>query len=229
MLSSGRWRVHRLSPAQLKLARLSFWAVLWSRVLVWEASAIAARVFGLARLPSAYNPIDLQPHGRSFGALLTFPVIRWDGDWYLAIARHGYALSAGPSPPRTNFFPLYPLLVGALERIGLPMALAAVAVSITSMWLALYALGRLVELELAPGLGKRWAHPDAAQLAVIALALSPVSFFLSSAYAESLFLALSVGIFLFARHPRARLPVLVLSSALLALLAAEFATWHYVA
>jgi hypothetical protein len=170
-----------------------------SRVLVWEASAIAARTFGLAQQPDAYNPSSLQPAGRSFGALLTFPVIRWDGDWYLAIARHGYALAAGPSPPpRTNFLPLYPLLVGALGRTGLPLAAVAAIVSIGCLVVALVALARLCELELAPG--HPWAQADTTRLTLLMLVLSPVSFVFSAAYAESLYLALSVAVFLFARR-----------------------------
>ena len=175
---------------------------LGTRVLVWEASAIAARTFGLAQQPSAYNPTALRPSGHSLGALLTFPVIRWDGDWYLAIARHGYAVSAlAPSPPpRTNFFPLYPLLVAAFDRIGIPLVIAGVAVSIACLVIALVALFRLVELELRDG--HPWAHPDAARLTVLSLAVSPVAFLFSAAYAESLYLALSVGVFLCARRGR---------------------------
>jgi hypothetical protein len=190
-----------LSPDQRRCLRLSLLAVIGSRVLVWEASMIAARVFGLAHQPNAYNPTSLQPAGRTLGALLTFPVIRWDGDWYLAIASHGYALSAGAHPPpRSNFFPLYPLIVGGLHRVGLPLVIAAVLVSVASLTLALYAFGRLAELELirrAP-----WAGPDTGRLAVLALALSPVSFFFSAAYAESLYLILSVACFLCARRGR---------------------------
>jgi hypothetical protein len=195
------WWRGSLTPGQRSLLRLSVLAAFWSRVLVWESSMIAARVFGLAQQPSAYNPSNLQPAGRSLGALLTFPVIRWDGDWYLAIAGHGYAVSAGVSlPPRANFFPLYPLIVGALGQVGIPLVIGAVIVSIGSLVLALYALGRLVSLELTPG--HPWAHPDTLRLTLIALAISPVAFFFSAAYTESLYLALSVGAFLCARRGR---------------------------
>jgi hypothetical protein len=179
--------------------RLCLVVAVGTRVLVWEASAIAARVFGLAQQPDAYNPSALQPAGRSLGALVTFPVIRWDGDWYLAIAGHGYALSAGLSPPpRTNFFPLYPVLVGALGRVGVPLVAAAAIISIGCLVVALFALARLLELELAGG--HPWAHPDTVRLTLIALSISPVAFVFSAAYAESLYLALSVGVFLCARR-----------------------------
>jgi hypothetical protein len=167
-------------------------------VLVWEASGVAARIFGLAQQPDAYNPSNLQPSGRSLGALLTFPVIRWDGDWYLAIAGHGYALGSVSVPPRANFFPLYPGIVGVLGSAGIPLVLAAAAVSIGCLALALYWLGCLVELDL--GSGHPWAHADAMRLTIIALAISPVAFFFSAAYAESLYLATSVGAVLSARR-----------------------------
>jgi hypothetical protein len=190
----------RLSPEQRWALRVSFLAVLWTRLLVWEASVVGIRLFGVAQ-SQAFDPIDLRRSGYSFGALLTSPVLRWDGMWYLTIARHGYAVSSGSSPPpRANFFPLYPLVVAGLGQVGVPLVLGAVLVSLGCMWIALYALARLMDAEFASG--HRWASPAAARLAVIALAVSPVAFFLSSAYSESLDLALSVGAFLYARQGR---------------------------
>ncbi len=190
----------RLSPEQRRAVRVSFLAVLWTRLLVWEASIVGIRLFGVARSP-AFDPIDLRRTGDSLGTLLTSPVLRWDGMWYLTIARHGYAVSSGLSPPpRANFFPLYPLLVAGLEHVGVPLVLGAVLVSVCCMWIALYALVRLMDAEFASG--HRWASPAAARLAVIALSVSPVAFFLSSAYAESLDLAISVGAFFYARQGR---------------------------
>ena len=71
--------------------------------------------------------------------------------------------------------------------------LAAYAVSAVSFVVALMLLYRLVELEL----GERYARP------VLALvAFWPASFFFSAPYSESLFLALSVGVFYAARTDR---------------------------
>jgi hypothetical protein len=189
----------RLGSERWATVRRCLLLAVGSRVLVWEASAIAARIFGLAQQPDAYNPSSLQPAGRSFGALLTFPVIRWDGDWYLAIARHGYALAGGPSPPpRANFLPLYPLLVGALGRVGMPLSAAGAIISIGWLVIALLALASLCELELAEG--HPWARTGTVRLTLLVLVLSPVSFVFSAAYAESLYLAMSVATFLFARR-----------------------------
>jgi Mannosyltransferase (PIG-V) len=190
----------RPSPEQWRAARVSLLAVFWTRLLVWESSIAAIRLFRVA--PSgAFDPTDLRRTGYSLGTLLTSPVLRWDGMWYLTIARHGYAVSSGLSPPpRANFFPLYPLIVGGLGHVGVPLVLGAVLVSLGCLWIALYALMRLMDAEFASG--QRWASPAAARLTVIALAVSPVAFFLSSAYPESLVLALSVGAFLYARQGR---------------------------
>ena len=162
---------------------------------------LGARLFGIAELPGGYNPPDLQPAGRSLGALLASPVIRWDGDWYLTIAAHGYAASSGISPtPRANFFPLYPLLVATLRQIGTPLLLASVIVSVGAFTVALYLLARLAELERP-----RWnadAPRSAVTLTVVSLAVSPFSFFFSAAYAESVYLAVSVGAFLCGRRGR---------------------------
>ncbi len=73
------------------------------------------------------------------------------------------------------------------------MVAAGVLVSVAALALALWALHRLAELEL----GTR-----AAGWAVALCAAFPMSFFLSAIYSESLYLALSVGVFLAARHER---------------------------
>jgi Mannosyltransferase (PIG-V) len=191
-----------LTPERWRVLRLTVLAVLGTRILVWEASILASRIFGLAHFPSAYNPADLEPAHRSLGALLTFPIIRWDGDWYLSIAAHGYALTGGLSPPpRANFFPLYPLLVAGLHRTGIPLVVAAATVSIGAFTVALYLFARLAQLELRIGAQHTTRH-DAVTLAVVSLAISPFSFFFSSAYAESVYLALSLGVFLCARRGR---------------------------
>lgn len=188
----------RLSPAQINALRWSVGAVASSRLAIWVSSMAAVRAFGVAPQPRVLGPGPSPVLGRSLSAMLQAPVVRWDAAWYLAIAAHGYALHDGYTPPpRTNFFPLYPLLVGSLHAIGMPLVLGALLVSVVAMTVALYLLARLV----APELGEP-AGGELAAMAVFAVALSPVSFFLSSGYAESVFLALSVGALLAARRGR---------------------------
>jgi Mannosyltransferase (PIG-V) len=74
--------------------------------------------------------------------------------------------------------------------------LAGVLISVLAFALALYGIHRLTTLELGPASG------DAARLAVTATAFAPMAFFFSAVYSESLYLALSVGLFWSARQGR---------------------------
>jgi hypothetical protein len=76
---------------------------------------------------------------------------------------------------------------------GAALLLGAYAVSAAALVVALVLLGRLVELEL----GARFERP-----VLMLVALWPASFFFSAPYSESLFLALSVGVFYAARTDR---------------------------
>ena len=70
--------------------------------------------------------------------------------------------------------------------------------------LALYGIHRLTTLELGRGAtgARRERVADAARLAVLLTAFAPMAFFFSAVYSESLYLALSVGLFWSARHGR---------------------------
>jgi hypothetical protein len=124
---------------------------------------------------------------------LLAPLARWDAVWYLRVADSGY----GESEARAAFFPLYPLLVRALATPfgASPAALlvAAYAVALAAFLAALTLLHRLVTLEL----GRRLAEPT-----LLLLAVFPAALYFGAPYAESLFLALSVGAFYAARTGR---------------------------
>ena len=111
----------------------------------------------------------------------------WDGAWYARIAAEGYAERA---PESTAFFPLYPLLVRSLaELFGGPISLGAASMwgtllSLLCLPLALFFVYRVVE--------DGWGD-TVARIATLALAFFPTTFFLNSAYTESLFLLLSAG------------------------------------
>jgi hypothetical protein len=124
---------------------------------------------------------------------LLAPLARWDAVWYLRVADSGY----GESEARAAFFPLYPLLVrGLAEPFGAsPAALLAAAylVALGAFLGALTLLHRLVSLEL----GRPLARPT-----LLLLAVFPAALYFGAPYAESLFLALSVGAFYAARTGR---------------------------
>ena len=111
----------------------------------------------------------------------------WDGAWYVGIAGEGYGAAA---PASTAFFPLYPLLVRSFaELFGGPISMEALSVwgPLISLLCLPFALYFVYQIAL-DGWGERVARG-----AVLALALFPTTFFLNSAYTESLFLALSAG------------------------------------
>jgi hypothetical protein len=174
----------RLAPDAAAALRLAWRATWLSRALIWAAGLAAVAIWGVSARMRAFDPAGLTS---GFGHLFD-PAARWDSVWYLAIARDGYG-----APGRPAFFPLYPLLVrGGGWVLGSPLV-AGVLVSLVCLVIGLAVLHELARLELGAG-AARWT--------VIALAFSPVSFFFSAVYSESLFLALSGGALLSARRGR---------------------------
>lgn len=106
---------------------------------------------------------------------------RWDTTWYVIIAESGYRYD----PRATVFFPLYPLLVRAADKVVPGDAyLAALVVSILTCYVALVVVHRLVTSLLGAELARR---------TTFYLIAFPTGFFLLAAYNESLFLALAAG------------------------------------
>lgn len=178
------------------------WRALWaSRLLVWIAGAGAVGTLGFGPVRHAFNPPGIT---RGFGALgdvLAAPAARWDSAWYLVIAHYGYRPELGSlTASRTAFFPLYPLGLRALADLGLAPVIAGVLLSVLALAVGLYGLHRLTTLEVA-----RLRLPDGgevARLAVLLTAFAPMAFYFSAVYSESLYLALSVGLFLCGRRGR---------------------------
>jgi hypothetical protein len=160
-----------------------------SRALVWGSAVLAVYVLPTVRVQQQAHDVPTLSGalGRALGSLA-----HWDAVWYLSIAQSGY--DGGSS--LAAFFPLYPIGVRALAggaHSPAVLLLAAYALSAAAFVVALVLLHRLVELEL----GGRYTRP------VLGLvALWPASFFFSAPYSESLFLALSVGVFYAARTRR---------------------------
>jgi len=186
--------------------RAAAWAEVWrallaSRVLVWTAGVGTVLAFGYGPLRRAFDPPGLVSGLGWLGNLLAAPAARWDSAWYLVIARYGYHPALGAyTSSRDAFFPLYPLGVRTLSELGVPAVAAGVALSIAALAAALYGLHRLMTLELRARGAARSA--DAAGLAVLLCAFAPMAFFFSAVYSESLYLALSVGLFWSARSGR---------------------------
>jgi len=122
---------------------------------------------------------------------------RWDGGWYLDIAQHGYSFVPAKQS-NVAFFPLYPSLIRVVHRV-IPLHsdavwfLVGIIVSNAALLVALIYLHRLVHLDY---------DRHTAARTVLYLCIFPTTLFLSAAYSESLFLALVVSAFYYARAAR---------------------------
>jgi Mannosyltransferase (PIG-V) len=207
---SGRLRRRferlRADPARMAAVGDS-WRALWSsRLLVWSAGVGTVLAFGFGPVRNALNPPGVTRGFGWLGDLLAAPAARWDASWYLVIAHYGYRPELGPfTASRTAFFPLYPLGLRAIAASGVPSVLAGVLLSLLALSLALYGIHRLTTLELASASRAaitRARSGEVARLAVLITAFAPMAFYFSAVYSESLYLALSVGLFWSARNGR---------------------------
>jgi hypothetical protein len=199
-----RWtRLHE-DPAHVAAVSDSWRALLGSRLLVWAAAVGTLVAFGFGPVRHAFNPPGVTRGFGWLGDLLAAPAARWDASWYLVIAHYGYRPELSPfTSSRTAFFPVYPIGLRAIAWLGAPPVLAGVLLSTLALALALYGIHRLTALELGQRLAiGRACTGDAARLAVLLTAFAPMAFFFSAVYSESLYLALSVGVFWCARHGR---------------------------
>jgi Mannosyltransferase (PIG-V) len=176
------------------------WRALWiSRLLVWIGGMGAVASFGFGPVRHALNPPGITRGFGALGNLVAAPAARWDAAWYLVIAQYGYRPQFGAmTASRTAFFPLYPLGVRLLSSLSLAPVIAGVLLSVAALAAGLYGLHRLMDSEAARlGLGK---GGELARLVVLLVAFAPMAFYFSAVYSESLYFALSVGVFLYARR-----------------------------
>lgn len=125
----------------------------------------------------------------------TSALTSWDGQWFLAIAAHGYD---GVAPGLTDafgrrdgntplaFFPGYPILVHWLAQLpGVSVTSAALVLSAASGVTCSYALMRIAR-------ALPWVARDrtVGLILVVLFAASPMAVVLSMAYSEALFCAL---------------------------------------
>lgn len=173
-------------------------ALVVAAFLITRALAVAATHAGAAQMTPPKvaqwrwfeNRSDLFP-GPPPSPLLA-PLVRWDANFYIALARNGYPPPhAGPNH-FLAFFPLYGLLVRAAARVVGNVFWAAFLLSNLCALLAallLVALGR-------------FARPaDGLRAAVLFLA-SPGAHFFAYPYTEALFAALLAATLLLLRSER---------------------------
>ncbi|MGH2881314.1 MAG: mannosyltransferase family protein [Solirubrobacteraceae bacterium] len=180
----------RLGVGKIDGLRLAVGATLGTRLIVWAAAIATIAIFGenaVAR--HLLDPSGVTPgvHSGPLNMLLS-PSARWDSVWYLQIAAHGYF-----NPASTNFYPLYPLLVGLGTRLSDNAIVAGIAISIGATAAALTLLYRLALVDL---------DQPAARMTVLLVAVFPTSLFLSAVYPTSLFLLLTIAAVYAARRER---------------------------
>lgn len=167
-------------------------------VLVFLASRVVLATVGVVYRAMAPGPV-WRPGPLGVGPTFSrFPFLdvwgAWDSSWYLSIAQYGYQ----PGPLENHhanyaFFPLYPLLsrwvgwvVGSPYLGGLVVANAAFLVACVFLY-------RLVALDHDAKVARR---------TVMYLVAAPAAFLFSAMLTESLYLALAVMCFYFARTRR---------------------------
>jgi Mannosyltransferase (PIG-V) len=183
--SRVRELVARLGAERVSALRYALIVLVASRAVIWLAGAFAnAAAVQNNRLVAQHG--ETGTLGHPWDSLVGF-WNKWDSTWFQLIADQGY--DASPNAPA--FFPLYPITEWALSPIfGRPFY-AGLVVSLVASFIAFYLLIRLTHHEL----GQETAHR-----AVVYLAICPMAFFLSAAYSEALFLALTLGAFWAARR-----------------------------
>jgi dolichyl-phosphate-mannose-protein mannosyltransferase len=135
--------------------------------------------------------IDGEPRPGSPVGLISGVFTQWDGLWYMEIVRGGYPRTIPPDityfqrEARAAFFPLYPLIVRAADRV-LPAGdtLAALTLNFVLAVIAVVLVGLLA---------RRLFDVQVAERAMVLFAVFPGSFVLSYAYAEALLIVLAAA------------------------------------
>ena len=123
---------------------------------------------------------------RHRGRTLLHTYTVWDGAWYVQIARDGYGFTSARGETPWPFFPLFPTVLGAGERLGIPAAATGFAVNHVLLLLALTGVWAIAS---AHGTRRE------ATLASWSLALFPGGAALTLLYPDVTFLACGVWAF----------------------------------
>ena len=158
--------------------------------LVWRILLFIFLFFALYYLPLQKNFL-----GGGLENYLEKPYLwawaNFDGEHFLAIAKEGYR------PLTYFFFPVYPILTrlfaGLIGGSFYSYLVSGLFLSHSAFFIGLMGLVRLIRLDYKGNI---------VFLTIILVLLFPTSFYFASVYSESLFLALSVWTFYFARKKR---------------------------
>lgn len=150
--------------------------------ILWKIAITIITLFGLETIAHTQEPGI--SNWFSVGNAYITRWANWDGGHYLGIAENGYL------PFQVVFFPLYPLLIKGLMTLGMHSFWAGLLIAHTSTIIALFYLYKLTKID--------FGEETAKKAAFLFLAF-PTSFYLTAVYNESLFLALALAAFYYAR------------------------------
>jgi hypothetical protein len=162
---------------------------LWSRAGIWLAAVFAYLWFVPHPPPLAgsYAGNWDRPEFHDLGYGIDVWA-RWDTEWFVKIAEHGY----GAAPGAAAYFPLYPSLMALLGgAFGGHYVLAGVVIALVATYISFL---------LLHGIARDRLGPEGARRAVLYLAIFPLSLFLQAVYSESLFLMLTLAAFVLAER-----------------------------
>lgn len=179
LLGAGQDQL-RYSPIMLASQPDTLWRNGWIfTTAMWLLSRIAIAIAMLLIAPSvpsiAYGTVP-EPSWDVFSF--------WDSLWYQEIATQGYSYANDGEMHSVAFFPIFPLIIRGVMRVGLPFEVAGTLVSSFAFLGALLFLYFWVEERLGQSTA-RWA--------TAVLAWCPLSFFGTVIYTEGLFLCLTTA------------------------------------
>lgn len=168
--------------------KLSIWLLITLRVGLGLAAILSIHLTPISQ--TGGELVNLVMPGTDFWTQTLSTWQRYDALWYQQIAQHGYQAGTGTGA----FYPLYPLLSRIVSFFtGGHIVVAELIVSSVAFIIAMWLLYRVVQFD---------CNARVAQLTVLLTAFFPVSFFLIAPYTESLYLALTLATFYFARRSR---------------------------
>ncbi|HEX3015765.1 MAG TPA: hypothetical protein VHQ46_05230 [Desulfobacteria bacterium] len=144
-----------------------------SRLIIYWLGYLAYHTLPVNQVPNLATEISNYKAGMWYGILA-----RWDTNWYLYIADHGY------TGILWAFFPLYPLSVKVLGKLPLDRYLS---LTLFSNFLLLGILWCLYQIASAEG-----EEPDTLRNILIFAGFFPLSFYFSAPYTEGLAVFLTV-------------------------------------
>ncbi|MGA8297697.1 MAG: hypothetical protein WB770_11700 [Acidimicrobiales bacterium] len=156
---------------ELTTEAVSTWPWLWPVVSYLATRAALLVLAGLIALDGHHS--------------ITSELSGFDGGWYLRLVDRGYPTYVTHAQSTLGFFPLYPMVVRALDWLTLaPVTVVALIVSFA---------GGLVATVLVERLATKWWGEQIGPRAAIAFVLFPGSVVFSMAYSECLTIPLIVG------------------------------------